>query len=278
MNVFIQMIIVTVCYTATSLSDKYTISSAGLSHNEFTFIMCSSMSFFLAISLPFQEIYFTFSWQSLTAILLMSLCKIGEFQMSALVLKYLSAFELKAWLGISLFISYFTDVIFGTALHISKLAFLLLTALGLVLIVYSSEKDKVNYKKLALPLILYILSKYGYGLIVKSFSAYISPIMQLLPAMILISVVLLLKVSTKEMIKKNSKDVLIMILMRIPNTLGMLLENMVIKISLTDYSLIQPMILIVLFLISLIYRENHSRQNLLGSIFCATGIVIFQLM
>lgn len=96
--------------------------------------------------------------------------------------------------------------------------------------------------------------------------------------MILISVVLLLKVSTKEMIKKNSKDVLIMILMRIPNTLGMLLENMVIKISLTDYSLIQPMILIVLFLISLIYRKNHSRQNLLGSIFCATGIVIFQLM
>lgn len=169
MNVFIQMIIVTVCYTATSLSDKYTISSAGLSHNEFTFIMCSSMSFFLAISLPFQEIYFTFSWQSLTAILLMSLCKIGEFQMSALVLKYLSAFELKAWLGISLFISYFTDVIFGTALHISKLAFLLLTALGLVLIVYSSEKDKVNYKKLALPLILYILSKYGYGLSSKAF-------------------------------------------------------------------------------------------------------------
>lgn len=67
-------------------------------------------------------------------------------------------------------------------------------------------------------------------------------------------------------------------LARVPNKVGMLLENAMIKISLTDYSLIQPMILIVLFIISLIRKESRSRLNLLGSVFCTAGIAAFQLI
>ena len=53
------------------------------------------------------------AWKFFAAIALVAVCKMLEFQMSALVLKQLSAFELKAWLGVTLFASYFTDILFG---------------------------------------------------------------------------------------------------------------------------------------------------------------------
>ena len=55
MNVVILMLAVTACYTICSLNDKYAAAKANLSGDEFTFLMCSSMSVFLAISLPFQS-------------------------------------------------------------------------------------------------------------------------------------------------------------------------------------------------------------------------------
>ena len=113
MNAVMLMLSVTICYTITSLSDKYAVSEAKFTSNEFTFLMCSSMPVFLAFSLPFQEIKFTLAWQSFLAVILVTICKMLEFQMSAIVLKQLTAFELKAWLGITLFASYFCDVILG---------------------------------------------------------------------------------------------------------------------------------------------------------------------
>lgn len=52
MNVVILMLAVTACYTICSLNDKYAAAKANLSGDEFTFLMCSSMSVFLAASLP----------------------------------------------------------------------------------------------------------------------------------------------------------------------------------------------------------------------------------
>ena len=56
-----------------------------------------------------------------------------------------------------------------------------------------------------------------------------------------------------------------------------MLENAVISISLANYSFIQPMILVTLFVIGLIRREKRSQLNLIGSIICIVGIVAFQL-
>lgn len=197
------------CYTICSLSDKYAVYHAKFTGNEFTFLMCSSMSVFITCSLPVQKIWFVVSWQSFAAILLIAICKMLEFQMSALVLKQLSAFELKAWLGTTLFVSYITDIIYGADMRV---------------------------------------------------------------------VVLFIKVSPIQIVKKNPSGVLVVTLARIPNAIGMLLENAVIQISLTNYSLIQPMILVTLFAIGLVRRENQNRLNLLGSILCAVGIVLFQFV
>lgn len=276
MNVVILMLAVTACYTICSLNDKYAAAKANLSGDEFTFLMCSSMSVFLAASLPFQNLCFSFTWQSFLAVLLVAMCKMFEFQMSARVLKQLSAFELKAWLGITLFASYFTDILFGSELNIIKLICIFATAAGLVFIARSS-KGSVNYKQIILPLVLYLISKYGYGLIIRSFSPYVSSTMQLLPAMVIISLIMLPRVHIRELIKNNRSGVVKVVLARIPNTLGMLLENAVISISLANYSFIQPMILVTLFVIGLIRREKRSRLNLIGSMICIVGIVAFQL-
>lgn len=276
MNVVILMLAVTACYTICSLNDKYAAAKANLSGDEFTFLMCSSMSVFLALSLPFQNLSFSLTWQSFLAISLVAACKMLEFQMSARVLKQLSAFELKAWLGITLFASYFTDILFGYELSIIRLICIFATAAGLVFIARSS-KGGVNYKQIILPLVLYLVSKYGYGLIIRSFSPYASSTMQLLPAMVIISLIMLPRVHIRELIKNNRSGVVKVVLARIPNTLGMLLENAVISISLANYSFIQPMILVTLFIIGLIRREKRSRFNLIGSIICIVGIVAFQL-
>lgn len=276
MNVVILMLAVTACYTICSLNDKYAAAKANLSGDEFTFLMCSSMSVFLAASLPFQNLSFSFTWQSFLAVLLVAMCKMLEFQMSARVLKQLSAFELKAWLGITLFASYFTDILFGFELNIIKLICIFATAAGLVFIARSS-KGGVNYKQIILPLVLYLVSKYGYGLVIRSFSPYASSTMQLLPAMVIISLIMLPRVHIRELIKNNRSGIVKVVLARIPNTLGMLLENAVISISLANYSFIQPMILVTLFVIGLIRREKRSRLNLIGSMICIVGIVAFQL-
>lgn len=276
MNVIILMLAVTACYTICSLNDKYAAAKANFSGDEFTFLMCSSMSVFLALSLPFQNLSFSLTWQSFLAVLLVAMCKMLEFQMSARVLKQLSAFKLKAWLGITLFASYFTDILFGSELNIIKLICIFATAAGLVFIARSS-KGGVNYKQIILPLVLYLVSKYGYGLIIRSFSPYASSTMQLLPAMVIISLIMLPRVHIRELIKNNRSGVVKVVLARIPNTLGMLLENAVISISLANYSFIQPMILVTLFVIGLIRREKRSRLNLIGSMICIVGIVAFQL-
>ncbi len=181
------MLTVTCCYTISSLSDKYAASGAKLSGNEFTFLMCSSLSVFLALSLPFQEIYFNASLQSFAAVLLIAVCKMLEFQTSVSVLKQLSAFELKAWLGINLFVSYMTDILCGAKASFLKFIFIALTVLGLIFIASSGADKKVNYRSIIIPLALYLASKFCYGLVIKSFSEYASSTMQLLPALIIIS-------------------------------------------------------------------------------------------
>ena len=278
MNVVILMLAVTLCYTISSLSDKYAVSKAKFTGNEFTFLMCSSMSVFLAFTLPLQELRFTLAWQSFAAIALIALCKLLEFQMSALVLKQLSAFELKAWLGVTLFVSYITDVLYGADLRVLKILCITVTVVGLVFIARSGREGKIEYRRIAVPLVLYLATKYGYGLVIKAFTQYVSPTVQLLPALMIIAIIMLFKIKPSEILKKNKQGAFKVILARIPNTVGMLIENAVIAISLANYSFIQPMILVSLFLIGIIRKESHSRLNLIGSIICVAGVIMFQLL
>lgn len=272
------MLLVVACYTVCSLNDKYAVAKVGLDGNRLTFIMASATAFFMLFYLPFAELRFSMCWQSFAFIVLLAASKMIEFQTAALVLKEMSAFELKAWLGICLFASYFTDVLrLVESLSFFRIGFIAVTATGLFLIAKSGG-DKINYKKIVLPLIVYIAAKYGYGMIITYSEPYISSTPILFFALILISLVLLPKVGIKTLFKDNLKGKMFVILAKIPNVIGLVAENAVIAVSMSDYAFIQPMILVTLFAISFIQKEKRSVCNLIGGIVCVIGIIGFQLI
>lgn len=270
------MLVVTVCYTYTTLNDKHAIAISKLSGKLFTFLMCSSMAVFLLACLPLLEVRFDFSWQAFIGVILMVLCKLAELFMSAVVLRVMAAFELKAWIGITLFASYATDILYGTVFRFICLLFITVTVIGLILIVRSEKSENPPYKKIIIPLVLYLLSKYSYGLIVKAFTHYVSSTMLLFISLVIISIILLPTIKWSE-VKEKRKGVGMVIFARIPNTVGMLAENAVAVINLASYSFIQPMILVTLFFIRVLRKEDFTFKNILGGIMCIIGLLAFQM-
>ncbi len=276
----VLMLLVVLCYTITSLNDKYAVTKAGMNGSQMTFIMAAATSFFMLFTLPFSDRTFHATPLSFLFIILLFISKLLEFQMSAKILVDMSAFELKAWLGICLFMSYFTDVFLGKAsFSVVKILFIAITAAGLILIARSGRKT-VNYKKIVVPLVLYLLSRYGYGIAVTWINkeGCISSDMALFMALILLAVVLAPKSGIIGLVKEKPKETAIVALAKIPNALGLMLENAVIAISLTNDSFIPPMILVTILIIDLFKKTTRpTGLNLAGSIVCAVGIFGFQL-
>lgn len=279
------MLLVVACYTICSLSDKYAVAKLKFDGNSLTFLMAAATSLLMIFYLPFDSRLFVVSWQSFAAILLMALSKLLEFRLAAVILTEMSAFELKAWLGITVFLSYGIDLISGTsALGINtvwKFGFIALSAAGLFMIARSGGK-KIDYRRIILPLVGYLLAKLGYGLIVSfvcSFGGvpYISPTLSLFFALVLLAVALAPKVHPIKLFKEKTKGAMFVSVTKIPNVVGLVCENMVAAESMANYSFIQPMILVALFFIGLIKCEECTKLNVIGGIVCIAGIIGFQL-
>lgn len=279
------MLLVVACYTICSLSDKYAVAKLRFDGNTLTFLMAAATSLLMLFYLPFDSRIFVMSWQAFAAILLMAASKMLEFQLAAVILKEMSAFELKAWLGITVFLSYGTDLISGVSRlgfnSVWKFGFIALSAAGLFMIARSGGK-KINYGKIIIPLIGYLLVKFGYGLIVSFFcnegtNCYISATLSLFFALVLLSVILAPKVHPIKLFKEKTKGAMFVSLTKIPNVIGLVCENIVATQSMANYSFIQPMILVMLFFIGLIKREECTKLNIAGGIICIAGIIGFQL-
>ena len=276
----IYMMAAAACFTITSLNDKYASAKLKLSGNETTFLMALGTSFFMLFYLPFADKFFTVSWQSFAVVIMMAFLKFMEIELSVKILREMSAFELKAWLGISLFLSYTFDLITGNeALGIQtayKFAAIAVTSIGLFLIA-KSENKTIHYKVILLPLIFYLAEKFCYGLLVNVSQAYISPTFSLFLAFIILTVFLAPKVQFAKLLKEKPKGTGLVLAAKIPNTVGLVCENLTAAKSITNYSFIQPVILAALFAIQLIRREETSKLNLAGGILCVVGIVMFQV-
>lgn len=136
------MLMVVLCYTICSLSDKYAVAKIKFNGNELTFLMAAATAVFMTITLPFVDTHVVWGLPAVAAILLLTASKMLEFQMSALILRDMSAFELKAWLGICLFASYFTDIAMKTQVFSwVRLAFIAVTVVGLILIAQAGQKN-----------------------------------------------------------------------------------------------------------------------------------------
>lgn len=278
----ILMLTVVALYTICSLNDKYAVSKAKYTGSQLTFLMAAGTVFFLLFTLPFSEIHFTLTPQSFIFILLIALSKYLEFNLSAKILISMSVFELKAWLGLTLFMSYFTDVfLYSSPLSILKILCIIITIAGLAMIARSGRK-KVEYRKIAVPLIVYLLTKFSYGFIVKAAEPYISSAMLMLFALIVLAIALI-PAAKPHLIAKNSpegtKGMAIVLLCKLPNAFGLLGENAVAAQSLTNYSFIQPMILVVIFISGLFNKsEKPEILSIVGSIVLIAGILGFQFV
>ena len=280
------MLLVVACYTICSLSDKYAVAKLKFDGNTLTFLMAAATSLLMLFYLPFDSRVFTLSWQSFAVIGLMATSKMLEFQLAAVILKEMSAFELKAWLGVTVFLSYATDLVSGTELlgisTVWKVGFIALSACGLFMIAKSGGK-KIDYKKILVPLVGYLLVKYGYGLVVNMFcgkqgTCYISATLALFIALVLLSVILAPKVHPIKLFKEKTKGAMFVSVTKIPNVIGLVCENIVATQSMANYSFIQPMILVALFFIGVIKREECTKLNIAGGIICIIGILGFQLV
>ena len=276
------MLAVVGLYTITSLNDKYAVSKAKYNGSQLTFFMAAGTVLFLLPLLPFADTTVTADWLAPVFVLLIALSKYLEFDMSAKILEYMSAFELKAWVGILLFVSYFTDVIiYSQTVSIVKLLFIALTMGGLVMIAVSG-REKVNYRKIAVPMILYLAARFIYGFVMNAAEGIISSTMTLLFALIVLALVMLPSAKPWAVAKNSPegiKGVIIVLLCKLPNALGLLGENAVASESLTNFAFIPPMILIVIFIVGLFSKSTRpTGLNLIGSIVCIVGILGFQVV
>lgn len=267
------------CYTVTSLSDKYAASTAKLGGIEVTFLMAAATSFFMTLLLPLLGIPFSpLSWQLLLAVLLIAADKLLEFVLGTAVLKEMSAFELKAWLGAVLFLSYFTDVFaYGGTFSPIGLLFIAVTAAGLVLIARSNRKN-VRYRRIVLPLLFYLFTKYGYAIVMRYAEPYGDSTQILYFSLILLAVVLFPASHIVRLFREKKKGVLITAATKLPNAVGLYAENAALAVSLTGFSMIQPLILIALFLIGCIRGEYREKLGVAGAVVSIAGIVGFQFL
>lgn len=267
------------CYTVTSLSDKYAASTAKLGGIEVTFLMAAATSFFMTLLLPLLGIPFSpLSWQLLLAVLLIAADKLLEFVLGTAVLKEMSAFELKAWLGAVLFLSYFTDVFaYGGTFSPIGLLFIAVTAAGLVLIARSNRKN-VRYRRIVLPLLFYLFTKYGYAIVMRYAEPYGDSTQILYFSLILLAVILFPISHIVRLFREKKKGVLITAATKLPNAVGLYAENAALAVSLTGFSMIQPLILIALFLIGCIRGEYREKLGVAGAVVSIAGIVGFQFL
>lgn len=272
----IPMLCTVVCYTFCSYSDKFFISKEKIPSNAFTFFLSFSLLVFMLIYLPF-DFYFNPNVSTLILIGVFTFCKILEFNLTAFTLTELSAFELKAWLGLGVFISYFYDIIFNhMEFSMISMVFIVMTITGLFLIANDKSK-KVNYKKIWLGLIGVIIGKSGYGIVINRLKDTCSSTLVMCIGLTLICLIMLLYYNPMVDLKKNPKGIGKLSAVRAVNTVGSVVENHVATASVISYSLIQPLILIVMFIINLVQKKKTSLKGILGGIVCIIGIVALQL-
>ena len=274
------MLLVVACYTLCALNDKYAVSRAGFDRSELMFLMASGTVVFLAFTLPFYDLNFEWSWKIAIPVVLITLCKYTEFAVLPTILRDMTPFQLKSWVGLTLFMSYFTDVIFyDTVLSAFSLLFGSITFCGLAVTSRENRKS-TDYRKIWLHLLLYLLAKFGYGLVMRTTKDIFPNTLTLFAALVILAVISFTQIDFRKMLAKpeGKKGILIVLLAKLPNTAGLLGENYTAARSLSNYSFIQPLILVSLFITAVIDRRSKlTPLGIIGGLITVAGIVGFQV-
>ena len=263
------------CYSASSLGDKFISAKLKCAAPEFSFLVGLSTAVFLALLLPFSGWAFAFTWGSVSSLSALTVLKIAEFYTSALLLKHVSAYELKAWLSLNVIFSYLADLARGTAVFFAAILPCAVLLFGGVLMAARSERRGGGAWVLCLA---YIASKFLYGFVMNTLPAGTAPVSVLILVMLIVAAAQLPFLKFRLFFRK--KGLAAGALTRIPNALGLWTEAMAAGQSLLLYALVQPMQLALLLLAAAAGREKIGREKLLGTVFtlaavCAATVLIY---
>lgn len=278
---FAVMLGVVGLYTICAFNDKYAVSKAKFTGAELTFIMAAATAVFLLMFMPVMKPEVHITPKAAIPVLLITFSKYVEFAVLPKILDCMTPFELKGWVGLTLFMSYFTDVLFyGTPLSFLGILFIIVTIGGLMLVA-RADRTEIDYRKIWYWLVFYIAAKFGYGLIMRMTADILPNNMTLFFALILLALVSFLQIRPKEMFARpeGKKGVLIVAAAKLPNALGLLGENYTASRSLANYSFIQPLILISLFIAALMDKNRKlPLMSKIGGVVIACGVVGFQFL
>ena len=206
-------------------------------------------------------------------ILLLFLVKLLEFYTSAKLLKTFSAYELKAWLGSNIILSYFYNVLFEKELWKVEMLFLSIFLIVGIAMILKEKKEVMN---LLLYILGFVMSKLFYGILIGQVIGLNEKISILFILMLLLTFSHLPFVSTKKIF--STVGVTKGVLTRIPNAAGLIFESMAATENLYLYAMIQPIQLLILFCISLARRENMGKWKFFGSMLCILCIFIMTIL
>lgn len=262
------------CYTISSLGDKYISSKLKCTPPEFAFIVSFATMIWIGVLIPFTGWGFVFTVHNLFLLLSLVVWKIMEFYTSAVLLKTVSAYELKAWLGINIAWSYYYNTIQGIyQWNIWVVLFTLMLFTGIIMIVQGQTVQEgafsISKKRLCILFLLFIASKFLYGLTMGQMTeCKTTSVLSLV--MLLTALMQWKRVKIKELIKRSGMTGAF--LTRIPNAAGLILEAFAAIESLFLYAMIQPVQLALLFIVSLVKKEPMRKKKLAGSLLCIFSV------
>ncbi|MDE7234414.1 MAG: hypothetical protein K2N29_05060, partial [Ruminiclostridium sp.] len=120
--------------------------------------------------------------------------------------------------------------------------------------------------------------KYGYAIVMRYAEPYGDSTQILYFSLILLAAALLPMSHIARLVREKKKGVLITAATKLPNAVGLYAENAALAVSLTGFSMIQPLILIALFLIGCIRGEYREKLGMAGAVISILGIVGFQFL
>lgn len=262
------------CYTISSLGDKYISSKLKCSPAEFAFIVSFATMLWIGITLSLTGWGYQFNRRNGVILSLLVLWKLIELYTSALLLKTVSAYELKAWLGINIVCSYLYNVLCGiyqTDLRIIGCSAILL--LGIIMIVRGRNLEQTmtaGFGKLCVLFLLFIISKLLYGLTMNQMTEDCKATSVLFLVMFFVALLQLPRIHVRELAKR--KGIGGAALTRLPNAGGLIFEASVAMKSVFLFSMIQPVQLALLFAASLIQKEPMGKMKFLGSLICIFSV------
>lgn len=263
-----------VFYAITAYGDKYISVRLKCSPGEYTFLVSSATVLWLVICLPFTGWNLQLERQSLILLVFLVGWKVLEFYTTAVLLKTMEPYELKAWLGINVVLSYGINLWEGKSkVQLCMVVFAVALIIGITLIITSQKGKKISQNIVVC--LLYIFSKFMYGIHMGDMSQYGNSTTILIIVLSVVAMLQLPKLRMKSIPKK--KELATAIMSRLTNGAGLITEAEAAVTNIYFYTLIQPLQLFVLFVISLLTKIPMNRKKRLGSVLCVAAVLLMTI-